>query len=252
MRLADRTIVVTGASSGLGRAMARAFAREGATVVCASRTRSTLEAAVDGFADLPGEAVGIPTDVRSWDSVRSLAASATADHGPIDVLVNNAGLYQQTVTGREPDRLHEIDVEVWDAVIETHLRGSFLCTKAVLPAMLEREAGRVVFLSSGMGLSGRARWADYAAAKFGIEGLAESLAQELEATGVSAVLFRPPGGGVYTEKMAEHGRSSDGMAHEPPVVEEAAVRLAAGEGDNGGRYIATEDGSGLAEYAGRS
>ena len=252
MRLADRTIVVTGASSGLGKAMARAFVREGATTVCSSRTAATLEAATAEFDDLPGEAVPIPADVRSWASVSALAEWTEEAYGPIDVLVNNAGVYQQTVTGEGPDPVHEIDVDVWDAVVGTHVRGSFLCTRAVLPAMLERGAGRVVFLSSSMGQAGRALRSPYVAAKFAIEGLAETLALELESTGVSAVLYRPPRGGVYTENLAEYGRGPEDFTHGPSVVEAGAVALAVGEGDNGGRYVATDDGTGMTTYDGRS
>lgn len=249
MRLADRTAVVTGASSGLGRAMARAFVREGATTVCLSRTRSTLEATTGEFADLPGEAVAMPADVRSRESVRSMVERTMDAHGPVDVLVDNAGVYYQTVTGEAPALAHEISVDVWDAVIATHVRGSFLCTKAVLPAMLDRGAGRVVFVSSGMEQSGRARRSAYCVAKIAIEGLAESVARELDSTsGVSAVLFRPPDGGVYTANLGAHGRTRDSFAHDPSVVEEAAVRLAAGEGLNGGRYVATADGAGFETY----
>lgn len=249
MRLDGTTIVVTGASSGLGRSMAAAFVEDGARVVCSSRSESRLREAVDSM-DGPGEALAVAADVRSPESVAEMVEAAREAYGPIDALVNNAGVTQETVTG-DPERrtIDSLSVETWDAILETNLRGAFLCTRAVLPAMLERDSGRVVHVSSGMGGEGRAGFAPYVASKFGLEGFHESLALELDGTGVSTHTFRPPRGGVFTESRRLGGQTPDDYAHGADVVAEPAVQLLADDPVNGGRYVATEDGDGYVEYA---
>ena len=115
--------------------------------------------------------------------------------------------------------------------------------------VLDRDAGRLLHVTSGHGLHGRATHAPYAASKFGLEGFHESLALELEETGVDSIAFRPPQGGVYSERYGALGRTPESFGHETPrIIAETAVRLAAGEGENGGRYVATDDGEGYTEY----
>lgn len=251
-RLDDKTIVVTGASSGLGKAMADAFVTEGAAVVYSSRTEQRLKAAVESITDneVVGDATVIPADVRSWDDVRDLIRRTNYIYGEIDVFVNNAGVTQRKVN---PDhthhRAHEIPLTTWDTVLETNLRGVFICTKAVLPMMLSRDAGRLIHISSGHGTTGRANRSPYVASKFALEGFHESLTRELEDTNVDSIALRPPGGGVYTESSELYGRTRDLFEHKnPDVIAEAAVRIATGEGENGGRYQATPDGENYNKY----
>lgn len=253
MRLEETTVIVTGASSGLGKAMASAFVAEGAQVACASRSLERLEAAIDDM-DVSGggDAAPIPTDVRSWNDVRELVRSTRERYGDVDVVVNNAALTQYMVNEdltRKP--IVDVPVDSWEAILRTNLDGVFLCTKAALPEMLSRDDGRFIHVSSGHGVSGRANRSPYVASKFGVEGFHESLALELEDTGVDSLTLRPPGGGVYTEAAVERGgRSADSFTHQDPgVIAEAAVRLAAGEGENGGRYQATADGEGYTTYS---
>lgn len=251
-RLADRTVVVTGASSGMGRAMATGFVAEGARVVFSSNDPDRLEATVEDLGpDAADRAADVPADVRSWDDVRALVRDATDRFGAIDVWVNNAGVTQLHT---DPDhvRRHVVDLPVasWDAVVDTNLRGPFLCSKAVLPGMLERGRGRLLHVSSSHGFRGRAGRAPYAASKFGLEGFHESLALELDGTGVDSIAVRPPAGGVYSERFGEIGREPDSFAFESPdLIVETAVRLAAGGGENGGRYVADPDGGGFSAYA---
>ncbi|MFB6095998.1 MAG: SDR family oxidoreductase [Haloferacaceae archaeon] len=243
MRLEDTTVVVTGASRGLGAAMARAFVAEGARVVCAARTAADLNAVV-ADAEGPGEAMAVPTDVREWASVAELFEAARDAYGPIDVVVANAGVQQRTAGGDRREPVVDVPVDVWDAVIRTNLSGAFHTAKAALPEMLERDAGRIVFISSGAGTTGRANRSPYIASKHGLEGLASSLAKELDGSGVDSLVFRPPGGGVYTESRSYRERES--YAHESPtVVNEPMVQLASGAGDHGGHYVGTADGTGF-------
>ncbi|MFB6095863.1 MAG: SDR family NAD(P)-dependent oxidoreductase [Haloferacaceae archaeon] len=246
MRLEDTTIVVTGGSGGLGKAMADAFVAEGARVVIAGRTESKLADAVDSF-DGPGEATGVRADVRSPEDVEGLVAGARDAYGAVDVFVNNAGVTGQIARGStaEPP-VAEFDLETWDTVLDTNLRGAFLCARAVLPGMLEADDGRLIHISSGMGTSGKPGRAAYVASKHGLEGLAKTIALEVADTGVDSLVLRPPGGGVHTGSRSQIGRTAGDATHEEPdVIGEAAVQLAAGAGENGGRYVGRADGSGF-------
>lgn len=251
MRLPDTTIVVTGASSGLGKAMADEFVTEGASVVYASRSEGRLTSAAKGITGdgVAGEATAIPTDVQAWDEVRDLVRRTNEVYGEIDVFVNNAGVTQLQVNPehtRQP--VHEIPVKTWNTILETNLHGVFLCTKAVLPEMLSRDTGRLIHISSGHGIEGRANRSPYVASKFGLEGFHESLSKELGDTNVDSIALRPPGGGVYVESSGQYGRTKESMSHEADVMTETSVRLASGEGENGGRYQATPDGEDYVEY----
>lgn len=253
MRLNNKTVVVTGASRGLGKAMADAFVTEGAHVVYSSRNKDRLREVAEAVQtdDTPGDATAIRADVRSWDDIRNLIQRTNKTYGDINIFVNNAGVIQYKVNPDNSDReVVDIPIETWDTILDTNLRGVFLCTKAVLPGMLSRNTGRLIHVSSGHGIEARACRAPYVASKFGLEGLHDSLALELEKTNVDSLLLRPPGGGVYTESSQLIDRTPDSYPNESPdVIAEAAVRLASGEGINGGRYKATADGEGYVEYS---
>jgi 3-oxoacyl-[acyl-carrier protein] reductase len=249
MRLEDQTIVVTGGSSGIGRAAAAAFVSEGASVAIVGRTPDRLEEAVASF-DGPGEARGVQGDVRSWDAVETVFTATEEAFGPPDLLLNNAGVTGQLVReNMETPTVENVELDTWETVVETNLTGAFYCAKAALADMVERDHGRLIHISSGMGSHGRAGWAPYVASKHGLEGLAETIAMEVEDTGVESLLFRPPGGGVHTVARKRAGRTADDAAHGPDVVAEPLVQLAAGAGENGGRYVGTADGNRFREYS---
>lgn len=249
MRLKDQTIVVTGASRGLGKAMADAFVEEGASVVYSADEDLVTEVA-NTEADQAGEAVGVPADVRFWDDVQYLFRRSRELFGDIDVVVNNAGTLQYRVNADNSQReVHSVPAEAWDAVVDTNLKGVFQCTRAALPEMRSRGDGRLIHISSGFGMKGRPEYAPYVASKFGLEGFHESLALELKGTGVKSIALRPPTGGVYTESSKLVGHSPDDYkCAEPRVMAEPAIRLADDEGINGGRYQVTPDGEGYFEY----
>lgn len=251
-RLETETIVVTGASSGLGKAMANAFVTEGTRVIYSAPNKERLTAAVEAITEenADGEAAAVRADVRSWDDVRNLVRRTRERYGEIDVFVNNAGITQPKVNPDHTQRsVHDLPISTWDTILDTNLRGVFLCTKAVLPSLLSKDSGRLIHISSGHGVSGRANRTAYVASKFGLEGFHESLAHELKDTGVDSLTLRPPSGGVYTESSERYGRGPETYTHESPdVIAEAAVKLAAGRGENGGRYQATPDGEEVTEY----
>ena len=197
-----------------------------------------------------GDARGVQADVRSWDDVSELIEAAEDAFGPMDVLLNNAGVTGNLVRGSpESPAVQDVALDTWETVVETNLSGAFHCSKAALSQMVARDAGRLIHVSSGMGSHGRAGWAPYVASKHGLEGLAETIALEVEDTGVDSVVFRPPGGGVHTESHERAGRTAAEFTHEPDVVAEPLVQLAAGAGENGGRYVGTQDGEGLESYS---
>jgi 3-oxoacyl-[acyl-carrier protein] reductase len=242
MRLEDTAVVVTGAAHGIGRAMAGGFVREGARVAALDIDVAALTEAVAGF-DGAGQAKAFDVDVRDPTAIESVVERARRAHGPAEVLVNNAGVKQLTVTGEEHPTW-AVDVDTWDTVVGTNLHGAFYCARAVLPAMLDRDAGRLIHVTSGHGRSARVRRAPYVASKFGLEGFHRTLARELAATGVDSIAFAPPGGGVRTRE-ADVVDDPSALAHDPAVVVEPAIQLVAGAGENGDRYQGTADGEGL-------
>ena len=197
MSFQDRVVVVTGASRGIGRAIAEAFAREGARVACVATTLPNAQAtaeAVDGRA--------YACDVSDAAQVEATFAAIADEMGGIHVLVNNAGITRDTLLVRMKD-------EDWDRVLDVNLKGAFLCTRAVSKAMMKARAGRIVNVSSIIGDTGNAGQANYAASKAGLLGLTKSVAKELGARGVTCNAVAP--GFIETEMT--HGLPAEFKAH---------------------------------------
>lgn len=244
MRLEDTAAIVTGAAAGFGWEFTDAFVAEGASVLAVDWAADRLADAV-ARVDGPGEVASHVADVGDEDDVAAMVDAAREAFGRVDLLVNNAGVKQLTL-GEPEHRVQDIPTDLWDRVTRTNLRGTFLCARQVLPEMLDRGSGRLLHLSSGHGKSGRVGRAPYVATKHGIEGFQKSLALELEGTGVDSLAFTPPGGGVATRE-AEFVEDPSSFSHDSPVVREPVVRLAAGEGRNGGRYQGDPDGESVHE-----
>lgn len=170
MTFEGKTVLVTGASSGLGAATVRLFAARGADVYAASRDQTKLAELAQSCIDLAGTVTYGPLDVASPDSCRAAVASAVASLGRLDVLVNNAGRHDFRVTTTVTD-------EQWDRDIAVNLSGAFHCARAAIPHLLE-SAGNIVNVSSVAGQIGEAYSAAYSAAKHGIVGLTKALAVE--------------------------------------------------------------------------
>ena len=185
MHLDGKTALVTGASRGIGRAIAIKLASEGASVAinyagnakAAEEVKSIIEAA-------GGKAVLVQADVSSAESVEAMIKEVVEAFGGIDILVNNAGITRDGLLMRMKE-------EDWDAVINTNLKGVFYCTKAVSKLMMKKRAGRIVNMASVVGLTGNAGQANYAAAKAGVIGFSKTMAKELASRGITVNMVAP-------------------------------------------------------------
>jgi 3-oxoacyl-[acyl-carrier protein] reductase len=181
MRFQDQVVIVTGASRGIGRSLAEAFANEGAKVACVATTQEGAQRTADAIG---GGAKGYACDVSSSASVDQLIESVIADLGTPHVLVNNAGITKDTLMLRMKD-------DDWDRVLEVNLKGAFLTTRAVAKPMMKARYGRIVNITSVIGLHGGAGQANYAAAKAGLLGLTMSTAKELGSRGITCNALAP-------------------------------------------------------------
>jgi NAD(P)-dependent dehydrogenase (short-subunit alcohol dehydrogenase family) len=182
--LSGETAIVTGAGRGIGRAVALALARAGATVVLASRTARELEETLAEITSAGGAAHVVSTDVSSRRDVDALVASALAKTGRIDIIVNNAGVF----VWRALSNLEETE---WDRIIDTNLKASYLLIHAALPSLIASGHGRILNIASIHGSIGEANVVAHCAAKFGLIGLTKALARELREVGVTVNAVSP-------------------------------------------------------------
>ena len=169
-RFEGKVAVVTGAGAGIGQAVAVAFAREGASVAVVDRDADAAAAAA--FAIGASRALAIQADVASADATRAMATSALERFGRIDILVNNAGV-------RFIAPFVDTSLETWQATIAVNLTGTFLCTQAVVPTMLQQGRGKIVNMASTTGVLALTKRSAYAASKAGVIGLTKALAFDL-------------------------------------------------------------------------
>jgi 3-oxoacyl-[acyl-carrier protein] reductase len=191
--LQGKVSLVTGASRGIGRAVAAALAAEGAHVVLAARDAARLAEAVREIEGRGGRAEALELDVADRGSVEGGVERVLAAHGRIDHLVNNAGVTRDNILLRMKD-------EEWQQVLATNLTGVFLCTQAVLKPMVRQRSGRVVSVTSVVGLCGNAGQANYAASKAGIVGFTRSVAREVASRGITVNAVAP--GFIETDMTA--------------------------------------------------
>jgi 3-oxoacyl-[acyl-carrier protein] reductase len=188
--LAGKTAFVTGSTRGIGLAIARALHAAGARVAVVGRA---LERAQAVAAELGEGVAGVGCDVTSAAEVQAAVAAAEQALGPIDILVNNAGLTRDNILLRLTD-------EDWDVVLDANLKGAFHTTRAVIKGMMKRRAGRIVNISSVVGLTGNKGQANYAASKAGLIGFTKSVAREYASRGVLANCVAP--GFIATDMTA--------------------------------------------------
>ncbi|PKW26821.1 SDR family NAD(P)-dependent oxidoreductase [Phycicoccus duodecadis] len=234
-RLAGRVAVVTGAASGIGAGIAVAFAEEGADIVVAEASpEAVAEPVLEAVRRHGQRALYVQTDVADAGAVQRMADAALSRFGQVDILVNNAGIFTES-------RVEQMPVEDWDRVLGVNLRGTFLCTRFLLPQMLERRWGRIINIASQLGQIGGADVAHYSASKAGVIGFTKALAREVSTRGVLVNAIAP--GPIKTpllDSETEEWRSGKlaelpiGRFGEVSEVTPTAVLLAS---DDGSYYV---------------
>src|SRR5882757_4595731 len=184
-RFENQVAVVTGAGRGIGHAIALRLASEGARVASVSRTEANAQRTAGEInASRADAAKAYSVDVADHAAVQAVGAQILEDFGRVDILVNNAGVTRDGLSMRMP-------VEDWDTVLNTNLRGAFNFTQALMRSMIKQRSGRIINISSVIGLIGNAGQANYAASKAGLIGLTKSLARELASRGITAKAVAP-------------------------------------------------------------
>ena len=200
MRFKGQIAIVTGGSKGIGRVIARHLGQEGACVAIVGRDPKALAQAAEELAEAGGSVTAIQADVANNEDVRVMVDKVIADYGRIDILINNAAVFAESV------RIMDLAEEEWDRVMVTNLKGVFLCAKAVIRQMIKQKSGKIVNMTSFTGKTGRVVYsafggptkAHYCASKAGINSLTKSLAYELaphniNVNGVAAGSVAPAG-----------------------------------------------------------
>jgi 3-oxoacyl-[acyl-carrier protein] reductase len=200
-QIAGQVALVTGASRGIGRAIALALAAEGAKIVVNyASSQGAADEVVATIVAGGGEAIAVKADVSQESEVEAMVAKTIEAFGRVDVLVNNAGITKDTL-------LLRMKPEDWHSVINLNLSGVFLCTKAVSKIMLKQKSGRIINISSVVGEMGNPGQSNYAAAKAGVIGFTKSVAKELASRGITVNAVAPG----FIETDMTHGLNTEGM-----------------------------------------
>ncbi len=209
MILSDKVAVVTGASRGIGRSIALFLASQGAKLVVSARNATALDELTEEIKLQGGEALAVVSDIAIEEDANNLVAQAVATYGRVDILVNNAGITRDGLLLR----MKEAD---WDAVLDTNLKGAFLCTRAVAKVMSKQRSGRIINISSVVGEMGNAGQANYCASKAGLLGLTKSVARELARRNVTVNAITP--GFIVTDMTDDMSdKARDAMTEQIPL-----------------------------------
>lgn len=174
----NKTVLVTGASRGIGHAIAMAYAKKGYSLVTCGRNQKTLESTANEIRSLGADCLAVTCDVGKYDEVERLFAKASERFGAIDVLVNNAGISHIGL-------LQDMSIEEWNNIVNTNLSSVFSCCKLVMPDMIRRGSGSIINISSVWGVSGASCEVAYSATKGGINAFTKALAKELAPSGIN-------------------------------------------------------------------
>jgi 3-oxoacyl-[acyl-carrier protein] reductase len=194
MRLKDKVAIVTGGGRGIGRAVSAAFAKEGARVVVAEYDEGPGIETADLIKKGGGEAVAVAADVTKGEDIEKVVKTAKETFGGVDILVNNAGVIM-------PAMLHKMTMEQFDRVVEVHLRGAFMCIRAVVPSMVEKKYGKIINVTSSAAIMGTIGQVNYSAAKGAVISLTKSAARELASFNITVNCVAPSAATRMTEKI---------------------------------------------------
>lgn len=215
MQLKDKVAVVTGAGQGIGAAVAKAYAREGAKVAVIDMNVDAAKQVAAGIVEGGGEAIGIACNVADRSAVEAMAATVERTWNRIDILVNNAGITRTAM-------LHKMTPEQWQQVLDVHLNGAFNCLQAVVGGMIERRYGRIIYITSTAGVLGTIGQINYSAAKAGIVGMTMSTAKELARYNITANAIAPGAATPMTETIRTDERFKEKYLDRIPLGRWAA------------------------------
>ncbi len=234
MQLENKVAMITGGSSGLGAALARRFAEEGAEVSICGRREEALTAACRDVEAAGGGCMGVVADVTDPDAVQRWIELTMAELGPVDVFVNNASVLGERVS------IESYPLETWRDVIEVNLTGAFVSARAIAPYLRDTK-GSLINVSSGVGDHGRPYWGAYSVSKNGLEALSEMMAGELEESGVRVNVV-DPGSMRTTMRAAAYPDEDPETLPDPYEVTDVFVYLASERSVdvNGQRFRAKE------------
>jgi NAD(P)-dependent dehydrogenase (short-subunit alcohol dehydrogenase family) len=244
--IAGRTVMVTGGSRGLGREMVLALAEAGAAVaVVGSRPGPALDETIAEANRLgPGKAVGVAADVGDYSQCEAAAAAAEKALGPVDVLINNAGLGMRRISetfNTVPTRFWEADAAAWKEIIDTNVNGAFNMARVLVPGMVSRGFGKIINISTSDQTMVRQGYSPYGPSKAALEAMSRVWAQDLAGTGVDVNAYLP-GGAADTDLLPPglDKKGADGNLLPPAIMRRAILWLADDQsnGMTGGRYIA--------------
>ena len=182
--LSHKTAIVTGASQGIGKTIAIEMAKSGAIVFCLARNKEALDATIKKITENGGKATAFSCDISNNDDFKSIILNIVKENGSIDILVNNAGITKDNLLMRMSD-------DQWDDVLNINLKGSFTCIRSVIKYMMKKKFGRIINITSIVGITGNAGQANYAASKSGLIGLTKSIAKEVASRGITANCVAP-------------------------------------------------------------
>ncbi|MFQ5580367.1 MAG: SDR family NAD(P)-dependent oxidoreductase [Nitrospiria bacterium] len=217
--LKDKVILITGGGRGIGRAAVRRFTAEGGKVAFCARSEGEVAATASEIKETGGQVLSFRADISSRREVQRMVSRVTSELGIIDLLINNAGVLgpSETIATYRP--------EAWEEVIRINLNGTFLVTHTVVRTMIPRRSGTIISLTSSVGRKGRAKWGAYAVSKFGLEGLMQTLAEEVAPFHLRTITLNP---GATRTKMrsAAFPEEDPGKLQAPDEVARALHYLA--------------------------
>ena len=223
MKLSGRRVVITGASRGLGKALARRFAREGAALALCARDGAPLKQVAGELADIGVKVLWKECDVGNAKEVDKFVSVVFEEFEFVDVLVNNAS------TIAPLKRIADYSIAEWNEIIQVNINGSFYVTRKFLPSMMKRKSGMIINVSSSVGRAARAQWGAYSISKIALEGFTQILAEELKPFSISVNSVNP--GPMATEmRRVVHPEENQELLNKPEMLTDLFVYLASTDG----------------------